>query len=60
MVDFIEQCRMACHELIDVGARASIQAVLDLSGQQAGSGTPSAGQAAGWEGGLNMANNPEP
>ena len=29
MVDLIEQCRMACDELIDVAGRATIQAVLD-------------------------------
>ena len=28
MVDLIEQCRMACDELIDVAGRATIQAVL--------------------------------
>jgi hypothetical protein len=27
MVDLIEQCRMACDELIDVAGRATIQAV---------------------------------
>ena len=34
MVDLIEQCRMACDELIDVAGRAAIQAVLGLSAQQ--------------------------
>ena len=34
MVDLIEQCRMACDELIDVAGRATIQAVLELSAQQ--------------------------
>ena len=34
MVDLIEQCRMACDELIDVAGRATIQAVLDLSAQR--------------------------
>jgi putative transposase len=34
LVDLIEQCRMACDELIDVAGRATIQAVLDLSAQQ--------------------------
>lgn len=34
MVDLIEQCQMACDELIDVAGRATIQAVLDLSAQQ--------------------------
>ena len=35
MVDLIEQCRIACDELIDVAGRATIQAVLNLSAQQA-------------------------
>jgi putative transposase len=34
MVDLIEQCRMACDELIDVAGRATIQAVLELSAEQ--------------------------
>ena len=34
MVDLIEQCRMACDELLDVAGRAIIQAVLELSAQQ--------------------------
>jgi len=34
MVDLIEQCQMACDELIDVAGRAAIQAVLGLSAQQ--------------------------
>lgn len=38
MVDLIEQCRMACDELIDVAGRATIQAVLDLSAQQIAGG----------------------
>lgn len=38
MVDLIEQCRMACDELIDVAGRATIQAVLELSAQQAAGG----------------------
>lgn len=38
MVGLIEQCRMACDELIDVAGRATIQAVLDLSAQQAAGG----------------------
>ena len=33
MVDLIEQCQMACDELIDVAGRAAIQAVLGLSAQ---------------------------
>jgi len=37
MVDLIEQCRLACDELIDVTGRAAIEAVLQLSaGQTAG------------------------
>jgi len=38
MVDLIEQCRLACDELIDVAGRATIQAVLELSAQQAAGG----------------------
>jgi hypothetical protein len=38
MVDLIEQCRMACDELIDVAGRATIPAVLELSAQQAAGG----------------------
>lgn len=38
MADLIEQCRMACDELIDVAGRATIQAVLELSAQQAAGG----------------------
>lgn len=38
MVDLIEQCRMACDELIEVAGRATIQAVLELSAQQAAGG----------------------
>ncbi|HYL74669.1 MAG TPA: IS256 family transposase [Bryobacteraceae bacterium] len=34
LVDLIEQCQMACDELIDVAGRATIQAVLELSAQQ--------------------------
>ena len=36
MVDLIEQCRMACDELIDVTGRAAIEAVLQLVGQPGG------------------------
>ncbi len=35
MVDLIEQCQMACSELIDVSGRATIQAVLQLSAMEA-------------------------
>src|SRR5579871_2570265 len=38
MVDLIEQCRLACDELIDVAGRATIQAVLELSAEQAAGG----------------------
>jgi transposase-like protein len=38
MVGVIEQCRLACDELIDVAGRATIQAVLDLSAQQVAGG----------------------
>jgi len=34
MVDLIEQCQLACDELIDVAGRATIQAVLNLSAEQ--------------------------
>lgn len=55
MVDLIEQCRMACDELIDVAGRATIQAVLELSAQQAAGGPRQQGkQRAGevvWYGG---------
>lgn len=48
MVDLIQQCRLACEELIDVTRRAAIQAILELSAQQVAGGprrTP--GSAAG-------------
>lgn len=38
MVDLIEQCQVACDELIDVAGRATIQAVLALSAEQAAGG----------------------
>ena len=34
MVDLIEQCRLACDELIDVTGCAAIEAVLQLSASQ--------------------------
>jgi len=34
MVDLIEQCQLACDELIDVAGRATIRAVLELSAEQ--------------------------
>jgi len=44
MVDLIEQCRMACDELIDVTGRAAIQAVLQLSAMEAAGGPPQQGK----------------
>jgi transposase-like protein len=38
MVDLIEQCRLACDELIDVTGRAAIEAVLQLSASQRAGG----------------------
>jgi putative transposase len=38
MVGLIEECRLACDELIDVAGRATIQAVLELSAEQAAGG----------------------
>ena len=38
MVDLIEQCQVACDELIDVAGRATIQTVLALSAEQAADG----------------------
>ena len=38
MVDLIEQCQLACDELIDVTGRAAIQAVLQLSAAQVAGG----------------------
>ena len=46
MVDLIEQCQLACDELIDVTGRAAIQAVLQLSATQAAGRSAAAGQAA--------------
>ena len=57
MVDLIEQCRMACDELIDVAGRATIQAVLELSAQQAAGGPRKGNSAkARWSG---TAGNPD-
>ena len=54
MVDLIEQCRMACDELIDLAGRATIQAVLELSAQQAAGGPRQQGKQregeVGWYG----------
>jgi hypothetical protein len=44
MVDLIEQCQMACNELIDVTGRAAIQAVLQLSAMEAAGGPPQQGK----------------
>jgi putative transposase len=44
MVDLIEQCQLACDELIDVTGRAAIQAVLQLSAEQAAGGEPQQGK----------------
>ena len=44
MVDLIEQCRLACDELIDVTGRAAIQAVLQLSAMEAAGGPPQQGK----------------
>ncbi len=44
MVDLIEQCRLACDELIDVTGRAAIEAVLQLSAEQAAGGPAQQGK----------------
>ena len=44
MVDRIEQCQVACNELIDVTGRAAIQAVLQLSAMEAAGGPPQQGK----------------
>jgi len=44
MVDLIEQCQLACEELIDVTGRAAIQAVLQLSAAQAAGSEPQQGK----------------
>jgi putative transposase len=44
MVDLIEQCQIACNDLIDVTGRAAIQAVLRLSAMQAAGGPPQQGK----------------
>jgi len=44
MVDLIEQCRVACDELIDVTGRAAIEAVLQLSANQAAGGPAQQGR----------------
>ena len=47
MVDMIEQCQLACNELIDVTGRATIQAVLQLSAMEAAGGPPQQGKRRG-------------
>jgi hypothetical protein len=44
MVDLIEQCRLACEELIDITGRAAIEAVLQLSASQAAGGPAQQGK----------------
>jgi hypothetical protein len=44
MVDLIEQCQMACDELIDVTGRAAIEAVLQPSASQAAGGPAQQGK----------------
>jgi putative transposase len=44
MVDLIEQCQVACEELIDVTGRAAIQAVLQLSAIEAAGGPQQQGK----------------
>jgi len=44
MVDLIEQCQLACDELIDVTGRATIEAVLQLSAMEAAGGPPQQGK----------------
>jgi putative transposase len=44
MVDLIEQCQVACDELIDVTGRAAIQAVLQLSAVEAAGGPQQQGK----------------
>ena len=46
MVDLIEQCRLACDELIDVTGRAAIEAVLQLSANHAAEGLRNRASAA--------------
>ncbi len=47
MVDMIEQCQLACNELIDVTGGATIQAVLHLSAMEAAGGPPQQGKRRG-------------
>lgn len=47
MVDLVEQCQVACNELIDVTGRATIRAVLQLSAMEAAGGPPQQGKRRG-------------
>jgi transposase-like protein len=44
MVGLVEQCQLACDELIDVAGRATIQAVLQLSAEEVAGGPPQHGK----------------
>jgi putative transposase len=44
MVGLIEQCQLACDELIQVAGRATIQAVLQLSAEEVAGGPPQHGK----------------
>jgi hypothetical protein len=44
LVDLLEQCRIACDELIEVTGRAALQAILQLSSQQIAGGPPHPGR----------------
>ena len=44
MVDLIEQCQLACDQLIDMTGRAAIQAVLQLSAMEAAGGPQQQGK----------------
>jgi transposase-like protein len=44
MVNLVEQCRLACDDLIALAGRATLQAVLDLSAAEAAGGPPQQGK----------------
>ena len=44
MVDLIQQCQVACDQLIDMTGRATIQAVLQLSAMEAAGGPQQQGK----------------
>jgi len=44
MVGLIEQCRLACDEVIQIAGRATIQAVLQLSAEEVAGGPPQHGK----------------